>query len=63
MFRRVRVFSRVLIRRTVATQRRAALLTRAQMYPLRADLHTLLTHTLVRFLDFRYRGDMSADFC
>jgi hypothetical protein len=62
MFRRVRVPGRMSIRRTVATQRRAALLTRAQMDPLRADFLTLLTHALPWLFEFSYSVDMSADF-
>jgi len=38
---RLRVFARMTVRRAVATQCLAALLTRAQMHPLRADLHAL----------------------
>src|SRR5205807_8950555 len=38
---RPRVFAGVLIRRAVATQRRATLLACAQMHPLRPNLHTL----------------------
>ena len=63
MLRRVRVLRGVPIRRAVATQRRAALLTRAQMNPLCADLHTLLADPFLRFLNFSYSVDMSADFC
>jgi hypothetical protein len=40
MSRRVRVFAGMLIGRTVATQRDAALLTGSEMKPLRADLYT-----------------------
>ena len=42
MTARPRVFASMLIRRAVATQRRAALLACAQMHPSRSDFHTLL---------------------
>src|SRR5207244_3195194 len=48
---RVRVLGRVPIRRVVAAERRAALLTRPQMHPLGADLHARLALSAFRTLD------------
>ena len=48
---RLRVFAGVLVWRTVATQCDAALLTGAQMHPLRADLHALRTFAMIGVFD------------
>jgi hypothetical protein len=61
MFRRVRVFRGVTIRRAIATQRRTTLLARAQVHPLRTNLHTLFADSFFRAFDFRDGIDMSAN--
>jgi hypothetical protein len=57
---RASVFAGVLIRRAVATQRRATLLAGAQMHPLRPDLRTLRALAAVRKFDGRDGGKMAA---
>jgi hypothetical protein len=61
MTARVRVFARVLIRRAIATERHAALLTCPEMDPVRADLDALLTFLSLGRLDLGDRAQMSAD--
>ena len=51
MFCRVGVLARVLIRRTIATQGRAALLAGPKMHPLSADLHAFGTFANFGLLD------------
>jgi hypothetical protein len=53
-----RVFARVTIQRTIATQRHAALLTCAQVHPLRASLHALGAFANLRLLDWFDRVEM-----
>jgi hypothetical protein len=55
----VGVLRRMGVRRVVAAERSATLLTRTQMDPLAADLDALLTHVLVRPLDRRNRANVS----
>jgi hypothetical protein len=55
----VRVFTGMAIRRAITTKCDAALLTRAQMYPLRADLHALGAFAVGRF-DRQDRVEMRA---
>src|SRR5256885_15818614 len=56
----VGVFRRVPVGRVVAAVRAAALLTRPEVHPLGADLHTLVAHAAPRLLDRRDRGQMRA---
>src|SRR5678816_4055891 len=51
---------RVLVWRTVTTERDAALLARAKMHPACSDLHTLCTNSLFRLLNVSNRIDMIA---
>jgi hypothetical protein len=53
-----RVFGRVPVRRAITTKCDAALLTRAQMYPLRADLHAFSAFAVLRLLNRRDRVEM-----
>ncbi len=62
MAARACVLAGVLIRRIVATQRPAALLTCPQMHPARADLHALSTLAAPGMFDIRDCGKMSAGF-
>ena len=55
------VLPRVAIRRVVATQGGATLLTRSQVHPLRSGLFALLTHTALRVLDGGNGLKMRAD--
>jgi hypothetical protein len=55
----VGVLGRMGVRRVVAAERAAALLTRTEMNPLAADLDAFLTHVLVRPLDRRNRPNVS----
>src|SRR6266700_2477804 len=54
------VFARVLVRGIVAAQRRAALLTGAQMHPSRADPHALSALAALGMFNRRNRGKMAA---
>jgi len=56
------MLARVLLRRVVAAEGRAAFLTRAQMDPSSADLHTLSALTALSMLDRCNRGKMGAGF-
>lgn len=58
MFGGVRVFARVPVRRAVTAECHAALLTRAQMHPLRADLHAFSAFAVFRLLNRRDRVEM-----
>lgn len=60
MCSRVGVFTGVAIRRTIAAKRDAALLTDAQMHPLRSDLHALRAFAIIGLLDRRDRVEMRA---
>src|SRR5260370_30930464 len=53
-----RVFAGVPVRRAITTKCDAALLTRAQMYPLRADLHAFSAFAVLRLLNGRDRVEM-----
>ena len=48
---RVRVLARVPVRRAVAAKRHSALLARAQMNPVAADLYALFAFAALRLLD------------
>jgi hypothetical protein len=54
------VFTGMAIRRAITTECHAALLTRAQMYPLRADLHAFSAFAAIGVFDRRYRVEMRA---
>src|SRR6267143_712849 len=56
------MLARVLLRRVVAAEGRAAFLTRAQMDPSSADLHTLSALTALSMLDRCNRGKMGTGF-
>ena len=56
----VRVLAGVPIRRTIAAERDAALLARAQMYPGCANLHALFAFAALRLLDRLDRVKMRA---
>ena len=58
MFGGARVFGRVPVRRAITAECDAALLTRAQMYPLRADLHAFSAFAVLRLLNRRDRVEM-----
>ena len=60
MFGGARVFAGVMIGRTVAAQRDAALLTGAEMDPLCADLYALSAFANLRLFDGRDRVEMRA---
>ena len=60
MSRGARMFAGVTIGRAVATQSRAALLTGAEMQPLRADFHALSALAGFRLLDRIDRIEMGA---
>ena len=60
MSARTCVFARVLVRGIVAAQRRAALLTGAQMHPSRADPHALSALAPLGMFHSRNRGKMAA---
>lgn len=63
MTTRVRVLRRVLVRRTVATTRAAALLASAQVKPAISSLHTVFTNLLLWLLNVSNLVDMNAYFC
>ena len=56
----VRVLAGMPVRRTIAAERDAALLARAQMYPGCPDLHTFLAFAALRLFDRSDRLDMRA---
>ena len=60
MLARPCVLGGVLVRRVVATTRRAALLTRSQVDPARANFHALVALPALRPFDGRNRFDMGA---
>src|SRR2546421_12140707 len=60
MSRGMRVFGGMLIRRAIATKCNAALLTRAQMNPMCADLHAIRAFAAFRLFDRRNCIEMSA---
>src|SRR5437867_1110742 len=60
MLARVRVFGGMLVRRVIATARRATLLTYAQMDPRSAHFRALIALTALCMLDCRDRLDMRA---
>ena len=62
MSARARVLCGVAIRRVVTAQRRATRLTRPEMHPLGADLHTFFAFPALRMCDGRNRFDMGAGF-
>jgi len=55
-----RVFAGVAIRRAITTEGRAALLTSAEMHPLRSDFHALSAFANLRLFDGFDRVEMSA---
>jgi len=59
MATRAGVFCRMMIRRSITTQRHAALLTGAQVKPLITDLHALFTFMTLRLPDRLDSFDMS----
>lgn len=56
------VFSRMLIRRTVATERDATLLASSEVHPFVTGFHTLFTNSARRQLHFSDGFDMYAHF-
>ena len=60
MLARVRVFGGMLVRRVIATARRATLLTYAQMDPTSAHFRALIALTALCMFDCRDRLDMRA---
>jgi hypothetical protein len=62
MSTRVCVLGRVAIRRIITTQGRATRLTRAEVHPSCADLHTLFAFPSLRVFDARNRLDVGTRF-
>lgn len=57
----VRMFSSVLVWRTVAAKRRVALLASAKVHPVCADLYAFFANVLLWLFDVGYRVDVRAD--
>ena len=63
MTTRARMLRRMLVRRTIATTRRTALLASPQVDPLRTNLHTLFANQFLRLPDLVNRSDMNTYIC